>query len=141
MPALFRAHLFKHLRGGRIGLAKGVREFAVNSAILFLIGNGDCQNLFFRQVLESFEHGSLRRSELPVENGINGQKKSSSDVPAYRLFLVFLGTRGTRVGVPGTSVLLCKVEVLVFPGYHDAIGLTCQSPYSVCETPRGLRKR
>src|SRR5271167_3107271 len=55
-----------------------------------------------------------------------------------RVFLVFLRQ---RVGVPGTSVLLCNVQVLLFSGYCHAIGLTCQTPYSVCETAKGLWKR
>ncbi len=47
MHGFFGTHLFKHCRGGRIGLAEGVSEFAVDSPVLLFVGDRQGQNLFF----------------------------------------------------------------------------------------------
>ncbi len=45
MASLFLAHLLEHLRAGGIGFAQGIGKFAIDTAVLFLVGDRDGQNL------------------------------------------------------------------------------------------------
>src|SRR5450432_3886419 len=76
MVGLFLAHLFKHLRCGGIGLPQGIGKFAVDAAVFLLVGDGDGQNLAFRQILEFLEHGPLYGNKRRVENRTDPPAKS-----------------------------------------------------------------
>ncbi len=47
MYDFFVAHFFKHLRGGGVGLAEGVGEFAVDAAVFFFRGDGQGDDFLF----------------------------------------------------------------------------------------------
>ncbi len=59
MHGLLGAHLLEHLRSTRVGIAQGIGEFAVDAAILLFVGDGEGQDLSFRQILEFLEHNGL----------------------------------------------------------------------------------
>src|SRR6266849_9222471 len=55
----FRAHLFEHLRRRGILVPQRIRKLPVNPPVFLFRGDGDRQNLFFRQILELFHHRTL----------------------------------------------------------------------------------
>jgi hypothetical protein len=70
-------HLVKDCGGGREVCAQALGESAVNSAVLFLVGDGERENFLFGQVGKSFHGESLRYRRganiylrtIPIRNG------------------------------------------------------------------------
>src|SRR5262249_28406951 len=75
---LFRAHLLKHLRRGRIRFAQLVRKLPKNSSILFFVLNRQRQNFALGQILEFLEHSPPLGTFLREKNRTTPPRKSSS---------------------------------------------------------------
>src|SRR6267143_2026703 len=58
VPHFFLAHFFEHFRRRWILVPQRIRKFSVNPAVFLFRGDRNRQNLFFRQILELFQHRS-----------------------------------------------------------------------------------
>src|SRR5215472_3391343 len=117
VPGLFRAHLFEHFGCGGIGFAQRIGKFAVNPSILFLTGNGQSQNLFLRQVLESLEyHGAS--SEIEAREWHSWSAEANDGKPSKGAVLEISADEFDLV----LSYYHPVPESATFSGYGIAIG-------------------
>src|SRR6266852_2622610 len=98
VPYLFFAHLLEHLRRRRILVSQRIRELPVNPPVFFFRCDGDRQNLFFRQILEFFQHRPLPARQLLGEPSPFRGKEESHNTCSQVIFCCLHLPRHSPVG-------------------------------------------